>query len=111
MGIHYILERMIYHIVRLDERCSGRTLEEFLDDIDTLEIGAFNVEHLGEEANSLPKEFTDKYPEIPWKQIRGMRNRIAHNYYGMAKDILWQIINEDIPILREQIQEIINDYQ
>jgi len=109
MEIRKILEIILDHIIRLEQRCSGTTLYEFLNDRDTLEIGAFNVEHLGEEANKLPKDFTDLYPEVPWKQMRGMRNRIAHNYYGTEKDILWQIINEDITELHEQIEKIIND--
>ena len=68
-----------------------------------------NFEIIGEAANKLPDEFKDAHPEINWHRIRGFRNRIVHDYFGVDLAILWKIKTDNIPILITQIQTILNN--
>jgi uncharacterized protein with HEPN domain len=68
-----------------------------------------NIEIIGEAANKLPDEFKDAHPEINWHRIRGFRNRIVHDYFGVDLAILWKIKTDNIPILITQIQTILNN--
>jgi uncharacterized protein with HEPN domain len=65
------------------------------------------LEIIGEAANYIPKEEQARYPEIPWPQIVGLRNRLIHGYDSVDYDILWQIITQDLPPLIVTLQQII----
>ncbi len=62
---------------------------------------AFYVQQIGEYVNDLSEEFIVAHPEIPWHQIRGFRNVIAHAYGNVDADVLWETITEDIPRLAQ----------
>ena len=62
---------------------------------------AFFVEHIGEEASKLSKDFTDSNPEIEWKAVVSFRHRIVHAYISIDPDVLWDTIQNDIPELRD----------
>ena len=62
-----------------------------------------NIELLGEAATHIPPEIRDGHPEIPWRQIIATRNRLIHGYLGIDNDILWSIIEQDIPALLPQL--------
>ena len=59
------------------------------------------VQQIGELAKHLTDEFTEAYPEIPWKQIKGMRTWFAHQYMNMDKEIIWDVLHNGIPQLKE----------
>lgn len=62
-----------------------------------------NLELLGEAALHIPPEVREKYPEIPWRQVVATRNRLIHGYLGIDNDILWSIVEQDIPSLLPQL--------
>ncbi len=61
------------------------------------------LEIIGEAANHLPKELTDRYPKIPWRRITGMRNMITHKYFGILVERVWEVIDRDLPTLKASI--------
>ncbi len=61
------------------------------------------LEIIGEAANSLTVETREKYPEIEWKQIKGLRNILVHEYFGIDSKLVWQIIKVDIPELKVKL--------
>ena len=65
-----------------------------------------NIELIGEYVNKIDDYFKEDNKEIPWNAIKGMRNRIAHDYDGLAMDILWEIIKNDIPDLKKKLENI-----
>ena len=69
----------------------GLSFEQFTSDSKTIDAVIRNFEIIGEAANRLPEEFKDKYPEIDWHRMRGFRNRIVHDYFGIDFNIVWQI--------------------
>lgn len=67
------------------------------------------LEIVGEAGTSVSKETQDKYPQIPWKQIIGMRNRLIHGYFDINLAIVWTTATEDIPPLTQKLKQIIKN--
>jgi len=64
---------------------------------------------IGEAASRLPKEFTSRFPEIPWVDIIGFRNIAVHEYFAIRWDIAWVAASEEVPVLKEQIEKILRE--
>jgi len=64
---------------------------------------------IGEAASHLPKEFTNRFPEIPWVDIIGFRNIAVHEYFAIRWDIAWVAATEEVPALKEQIEKILKE--
>ncbi|MGC8720497.1 MAG: DUF86 domain-containing protein [Thermodesulforhabdaceae bacterium] len=81
------------------------SLEEFLSDSKTKDAVIRNLEIIGEAANQIPKHIQQKYEGIPWAQIIGMRNRLAHGYFVVDYEIVWNIVKKELPELKEKIKK------
>lgn len=66
-----------------------------------------SFEIVGEAANRLPENFCNRYPEVAWHQMVGMRNRLIHAYFGVDYEIVWNVIQNDIPFFIEQIKSML----
>jgi uncharacterized protein with HEPN domain len=84
----------------------GLTYEEFLKDSKTVDAVIRNFEIIGEAANRLTEDFKDENSNIDWHRIRGFRNRIVHDYFGIDYEIVWQIKETFLPKTLEQISLI-----
>lgn len=80
--------------------------EEFKEDRKTIAACVFNISQIGELVKNIDKKTTDKYKNIKWIAIRGLRNRIVHDYEGIQVDRIWQTIQGDLPNLIEEINKI-----
>lgn len=85
----------------------GMTFEDFLADRKTIHAVTRCLEIIGEAANNVPDHVRDMSPEIPWAAIRGMRNRIAHEYFGVDNKVVWETVQRDLPKLKPQIAALI----
>ena len=65
----------------------------------------YNIMIIGEAANMLTEEFRNTHPITPWRQITGMRNFLIHGYHQVETDLVWEVIDKDLHILRPQIAE------
>jgi uncharacterized protein with HEPN domain len=75
-------------------------------------IQTWIVHHLqiiGEATSALPDSFREKYPEVPWSKIIGMRNILVHNYFGVDIDVVWAVVVNDIPDLKQKIENAIRE--
>ena len=81
--------------------------DEFSDDAKTISACVFNLSQIGELAGRLSAEFVEENNEIPWRKIRGMRNKIVHDYEGVKLNIVWDVLNEFLPEMIENIDKII----
>ena len=79
---------------------------EFTSDSKTIDAVIRNFEIIGEASNRLPDEFKMKYPNIDWHRIRGFRNRIVHDYFGIDYSIVWQIKETFLPKLITQLKNL-----
>jgi len=66
----------------------------------------WNVQLYGEAARNIPEEIRKQMPEVPWRELIGMRNRLAHGYFGINNEILWRVVAEETPKLRKALQNI-----
>ncbi len=87
----------------------GMTLEQFAADPRTQDAVIRRIEILGEAAKRLSPEMRLAYPQIPWRDIAGMRDRVIHGYDTVQVTIVWETATRDMPHLYQQLQEILSD--
>lgn len=90
----------------------GMNKTAFLADKRTQQAVIMNLIIMGEAATKVMDryaEFAEQQPEIPWRNIRGMRNRIAHGYFDINLDLVWDTVQSALPALSRQLLEIRND--
>jgi uncharacterized protein with HEPN domain len=85
----------------------GLSFFEFQNDIKTVKAVLYNLAVIGEAAGNLLPEVEVNYPEIPWVDIRGMRNVIIHEYFQVNLEIIWETIQTDLPSLLLQLRELL----
>jgi uncharacterized protein with HEPN domain len=69
------------------------------------------LEIVGEATKRLPMTLRDQYPDIPWQEMAGMRDRIIHGYDTVNLRIVWETVKRRIPTVKPQIQQILADYE
>jgi uncharacterized protein with HEPN domain len=88
---------------------------EYAEDVDynswkkdrkTIDTIIRNLEIIGEAATHIPEDIQKQYPDIPWHQMKGIRNMLIHEYFGVDIDVLWRTVQDDLPILHKEIQKI-----
>ena len=84
----------------------GLSFEEFSNDSKTTDAVIRNFEIIGEAANRLDDDFKSRFPEIDWQRIRGFRNRIVHDYFGIDYSIVWRIKETFLPDMILQLRQI-----
>ena len=84
------------------------SFEEFSEDAKTIAACVFNLSQIGELAGRLNEEFTTASDHIPWRKIKGMRNRIVHDYEGIKLNIVWDVLEDFLPELIENINDLTN---
>ena len=98
------IEDMIAAIERIQTYTQGMTYEGFSADTKTVDAVVRNFEVLGEAARHVPIEIQKSHPNLPWSKIRGMRNLLTHEYFGISDSILWTTATVDLkpllPLLR-----------
>ena len=81
--------------------------ESFVSRSLTYDATLRSIELIGEAANNVPKEVQAEHPEIEWRLIIGVRNRIAHYYWGIDDDVIWDIVQTDIPSLLPKLERLL----
>lgn len=102
-----IIQKMYRYAEKLIEYCRGYTYDTFIADMKTVEACVFNLSQLGELCRIVDASFSRAHPEIAWREMYGLRNRIVHDYEGVNLQLVWQIISEDIPELRDTLGKMI----
>lgn len=85
------------------------TFEQFDADDKTKDAVIRNFEIIGEAASHIPLEVQDKYPHLDWLEMRGMRNIIAHAYFGISMSIIWRTAEHDLPILEKDLRDLLDN--
>ena len=87
---------------------NGLDQATFIADGRTYDATLRNLELIGEAATHIPRAVRDAHPEIEWREIIATRNRVAHGYMGMDEDVIWDIIQTDIPNLLPALRGLLN---
>ena len=102
-----IIQKIIGYIDDVEKYTEGMEAKDFLDDKKTITACAFTVSQIGEIVKEIEEDTVKKYSDIPWNSIKGMRNRIVHDYENVDLSVLWGTIKESLPELKEKLKEII----
>ena len=90
---------MIKYCNKIILYCKDCTYDKFIANTMLIEACVFNIGQLGELCRNADDDFMSAHSEIPWKVIRGMRNRIVHDYEGVNIQLVWETIEKNIPTL------------
>ena len=97
------LEHMKTAIDRILRYTSGKSYEDLVSDDMMYYAVVKNIEIIGEAANMLTQSFQQSHSETPWKMVKGMRNYIVHEYFQIDDIVVWDVVKNNIPDLREQV--------
>ncbi len=84
---------------------------DFTEDDKTTSAVIRKLEIIGEAIKKVPAKVKKEYPEIPWKKMAGMRDKLIHEYFGIDLKRVWRTIKEDIPYLKPKIRDILKKYE
>ena len=87
----------------------GITFEEFEEDEKTILALTRAVEIVGEAAKQVPISFREQYPDIAWRELVGMRDRLAHGYFSIDLNVLWTAAQQDLLMFKPTIQIMLDD--
>jgi uncharacterized protein with HEPN domain len=96
---------------RIEVYTDGMTYDAFLTDIKSQDSVIRNLEIIGEAVKSLTLNLRKKYPDVPWKGMAGVRDRLIHHYFGVNLDVVWNIITIELPGLKSTIESILRQEQ
>jgi uncharacterized protein with HEPN domain len=85
----------------------GLDYEAFTKDKKTSYAVVRALEIVGEASKKIPPETRDSYPEVPWKEMAGIRDKLIHEYFGVNSKVVWNAVMEDIPRLKPLIADVI----
>lgn len=101
---------LLIHILecadKVEEYTKDITKEKFLKDTQIQDAVMRRIEIIGEAVKNVSQEVKDKYPDIPWKQMAGMRDILIHEYFGVDLELTWKVAKEDILVLRNKIKNV-----
>jgi uncharacterized protein with HEPN domain len=86
----------------------GMNFKKFVADRKTVDAVVRNLIIIGEASANLPDEICQRYPEIPWYEMRGIRNLVVHEYFGVSDKIIWNTVQVDLPPLPGALKTILD---
>ena len=105
--VKLLIEDMLEAGEKIRRYSGGMTQVEFEADEKTADAVVRNMEIIGEAATRLPEEFRTQHGEIEWLKIVGLRNRIVHGYFGVDLEIVWRIIEHDLPAFEGSLRNLL----
>jgi len=101
--LRHILDETIY----LEGRVEGLSKDEFMQNETLKRAFVRSLEVIGEATKNIPTSLRRKYSHIGWRAMAGMRDRLIHRYFGIDYDLVWDVVINKMPILHQEVQQII----
>ena len=108
-GIKLYLEDIQDSIRKIEKYTRDSNFEKFSKDEQMIDAVVRNLSIIGEAVKNIPKEIKAKNPDVAWNEIKGMRNKVIHEYFGIDEEILWKTIQDDLPVFKKQIAKLLKD--
>ena len=102
-----IIKKIIVYIEDIKTYVGNMQAEEFFEDKKTITACAFSISQIGELAKEVSEDLRFKYNDIKWSAIRGMRNKIVHDYEGINLEVFWGTIKNSLPDLKLSLEKIL----
>ena len=108
----------IYSLYLQDVLVAAERISSYIENVsqsefemDQMRIDAVirNLQLIGEAVKKIPDSIRTDYPDIAWKEIAGLRNRVTHVYFDVDTNIIWDVVQFELPMLKTQIQHILNE--
>jgi len=103
------LDDILQSVERIRDFTRGLTRDTFVKDLKTCDAVIRNLEVIGEAIKNIPDSVRNKYPDVEWKKIAGLRDILIHEYFGIDVDIVWDIVKNKLPNLEGQVRRILTD--
>ena len=87
-------------IEKIEEFVAGMDFEEFRDDDKTVSAVVRKLEIIGEATKNIPDEVRQRYPKLPWREMAKIRDKLIHGYFVVDHQIVWKVIEEELPLLK-----------
>lgn len=104
------IDDILEAIKKIEKYTKGLTSEELEENSLVVDGVVRNLEIIGEAAKNVPASVKREYPDIEWKKISGLRDVLAHEYFGVDLEVVWNIVTEKIPALKKNIMRIRKKY-
>ncbi len=101
------LEDILQCATRITRYIEGLGFDEFISGDMVMDAVLRNLEIIGEAAKNVPAAVRDRYPEVEWRKIAGLRDVLAHAYFGLEDETLWDVVQNAIPPLIQQTRLIL----
>jgi len=103
------IEDIIEAIEKIRTYTAEMSLEAFAADSKAVDAVIRNVEIIGEASRHLPRDICARFPEVPWDEMRGIRNVLIHEYFGIDVEVLWETIKRDLPPLLPHLRRMLEE--
>lgn len=107
--IKLLLEDIFEACQKILSYTAGMSYDDFINDDKTIDAVVRNFEVIGEAASRVPEDFRFEHPEIEWRRIIAFRNRVIHEYFGINYEMVWKIKEENVPELKDFIEQAIDN--
>ncbi len=104
------LTRILESINLIEMYVQGVTEEYFHTSVEKQDLVVRRLEIIGEATKNLPDEFRKKHSDVPWKEMAGLRDVVIHQYFGINFNRIWDTVVNALPILKKQIEQLIQEY-
>jgi uncharacterized protein with HEPN domain len=108
-GVTLYLEDIKDAVRKIEKYTRGVDFDKFNKDEQLIDATVRNFSIIGEAAMNIPKAIITDNPDVAWKEMKGMRNKVVHEYFGIDEEILWKTIQDDIPVIKKQIAKLLRD--
>lgn len=105
------IQDILESICAIEEFVEGICFDDFVKDKKTIFAVVRGIEIIGEATKHIPVSIRDKYSEIMWKDMAGMRDKVIHGYFGVDLKVVWETVTKRLPTVKPLIEKVLRDIE